>query len=295
MMNESYIYTDLACELSDVSKYYDKNDVEYSESTIFGYNVLKMDVKNENGQMHTNKPIGKYRTVYFDSISECSFNDEDKLSYIFSELIDELIPNNTKSIFVGGIGNINLSSDSIGPKVTKKLTPTRHIKEHDKDLFFSFSSISLSTLSPGVLSMTGIESAEIFCAIVKKISPDVVILIDSLCARDTARLCKTLQICDTGITPGSGVNNSRGDISQKTLGCPVIAIGVPTVVSSQTLIYDAIQKADLCADDTKLETVLQNNRSFFVTISEIEALTDKISDIIANSINAICDRSLENK
>jgi spore protease len=144
---------------------------------------------------------------------------------------------------------------------------------------------NVSALSPGVLGQTGIETAELIKGAVDTVSPDLVVAIDALAAKSVNRLATTIQICDTGITPGSGIGNTKQAINKDTLGVPVIAVGVPTMVSSATLVYDALEKAQVNDISDELIQVLDNGISFFVTLNETDAVINLLSRILSESID----------
>ena len=146
-------------------------------------------------------------------------------------------------VFVAGLGNAELTADAIGPRTVRLLTATRHLREHAAGLYREAGCAALSALAPGVLGQTGIETVEILRGTVQTVRPDVMLVIDSLAARSCTRLASTVQITDTGISPGSGVGNHRAAINRATVGVPVISVGVPTVVNSATLVYDALSEA----------------------------------------------------
>lgn len=208
-----------------------------------------------------------------------------------------------------GLGNINITPDALGPKVASYVNVTRHLLRYAKELITEPVN-EISAISPGVLGTTGIETEEIIHAVTENVKPDVIIAIDSLASMSVSRVGKTIQLSDTGITPGQGVGNTREGLNEKTLGIKVIAIGVPTVTDMATITNDAIDKMLSCVDDeiknytndiTKtnnktLELLYSENRynkianilqteNYIVTPKEIDAIIDKISEIIASGIN----------
>lgn len=208
-----------------------------------------------------------------------------------------------------GLGNINITPDALGPKVASYVNVTRHLLRYARELITEPVN-EVSAISPGVLGTTGIETEEIIQAVTENVKPDVIIAIDSLASMSVSRVGKTIQLSDTGITPGQGVGNTREGLNEKTLGRKVIAIGVPTVTDMATITNDAIDKMLSCIDDeiknytndiTKtsnktLELLYSENRynkianilqteNYIVTPKEIDAIIDKISEIIASGIN----------
>lgn len=208
-----------------------------------------------------------------------------------------------------GLGNIHITPDALGPKVASYVNVTRHLLRYAKELITEPVN-EISAISPGVLGTTGIETEEIIHAVVENVKPDVIIAIDSLASMSVSRVGKTIQLSDTGITPGQGVGNTREGLNEKTLGRKVVAIGVPTVTDMATITNDAIDKVLDSVDDeiknytnnvTKesnevLEIMYSENRynkianileteNYIVTPKEIDAVISKISEIIASAIN----------
>ena len=193
-----------------------------------------------------------------------------------------------RCVLVAGLGNREITADSIGPKTVDRLTVTRHIREHDEALFNSYFRVPLCAIAPGVLGQTGIETAELVGGVAKTARPDLILAVDALAARATERLGATVQISDSGIFPGSGIGNRRSEISMRTLGVPVIAIGVPTVVNSATLVYDALQSAGYTEVDDRMERVLHEGESFFVSPRQSDRISESVADMLADAIDRLC-------
>lgn len=211
----------------------------------------------------------------------------DIISYELAELVKKVFgkaPSKDFSILVAGLGNSEITADSIGPLAVKNLTVTRHLKNFEPSIYREIGSCGISAFSPGVLGQTGIESAELILGAVKTSSPDLVIAVDALAARSCERLAAVVQISDSGIRPGSGIGNMRSEISEASLGIPVISIGVPTVVNSSTLVCDVLHSAGINKIDSEIKKVLESGKSFFVTPKESDIMTKKIAIIIAESI-----------
>ncbi|MBQ4136486.1 MAG: GPR endopeptidase, partial [Clostridia bacterium] len=158
-------------------------------------------------------------------------------------------------------------------------------KDHDAKLYASLGGRSVCAIAPGVIGQTGIESLELIRGAAIKVRPQAVIVIDALAAVELSHLATTVQITDTGIAPGSGIGNRRMRIDKESLGCPVIAIGVPTVVESSTLVYAALEEAGITDIDESLRTVLENGRGFFVTPKESDVVTTEVSRLLSEAIN----------
>lgn len=259
--------------------------------------VTKVRVLNEQGKEKIGKEVGTYITIEIKEIEVINREELEKASKILSGQIQELIKP-YKSILVVGLGNIDTTVDSIGPKVIKDLKITRHLKKYAPDLVDK-NAKELSGIAPGVLGTTGIETQEILKGIVEKVNPDVIIAIDALISRDISRLFKTIQISNTGITPGAGVGNTRKEISEKTMGVPVIAIGVPTLVEAATIVADSIElianqfeEFEQLKNATKedkyrlMKAVLEPSKfNLTVTPKEVDDLVDNMKLIIAHGIN----------
>ena len=181
---------------------------------------------------------------------------------------------NKKSVLVVGLGNKNISPDALGPMVADKIIATRHFKGSlAKSLGLSGLS-AVSVIAPGVLGQTGVEVFEIIKAISKEIKPDLILTVDALAAGSVQRLGTTIQITNTGISPGSGVQNKRAEISQKTLYIPVVAMGIPTVVDMETIIHE------MCENSTPAPS-----SSMMVTPRDIDQIISRSSALMANAIN----------
>ena len=240
--------TDLAIEIKELHKLTEEDGFVEEEVTLKGISVSRVKIVADKAEKILGKPKGTYITIDFKgafSDDEVHTNAVDITAQEISSLLykNEEEQKADKSILIIGLGNAHLTSDAIGPKTVENLVVTRHLKEHVPELFKSLELKETAALSPGVLGQTGIETAEIVKAAVEKVKPAAVIIIDALASRRLNRLCSTIQISNTGITPGSGVGNQREDISEKTLGVPVISIGIPTVVDAATLTADTISLA----------------------------------------------------
>ena len=287
-MKEKYVTTDLACERIKSQNECQKQDAEYTEDICHGFDIHTLKVKTKDGENATCIPIGEYVTLYYENILHADEEKKHRLSLAISTVIRKMFPETCTSILVAGIGNPTLSSDSIGPLCAQKTTATRHVKIHDEALFASLGTKEISVLSPGVMSQTGIESAEIFKGIASVISPCVVIAVDSLRARSISRLGCTVQISNVGIKPGSGIGNTRASIDESSIGCKIISIGVPTVVSTSTLVYDAFERCNQNITED-MKKILEEGESFFVVQNDIGELNECISEIISEAIILACE------
>ena len=213
---------------------------DYEEEQI---HITTVRITTENGAKQMGKPRGIYITL---EAAEMIEDDEDyhrEISKRLAEILTELIPVDASgtSILVAGLGNRLVTPDALGPQVADNLYITRHIiKEFGRRAYENEQVQSISAIVPGVMAQTGMESQEIIAGIIREIKPDYLIVVDALAARSVRRLGRTIQITDTGIYPGSGVGNHRYSITKETMGIPVIAIGIPTVVEAATIVYDSM-------------------------------------------------------
>lgn len=282
------IHTDLACERmrADLSL----PGVEYSESEEDGFRIARLGVTSDEGAECIGKPKGRYVTISFPPLYELTDDAIAALSALLSRLIGEFtaaLGAPIHSVLAVGLGNRYMTSDAIGPESIRQMLATRHLKEEDPTLFSKFSDVELSLLSPGVMAQTGIESRILVEGVVDTIKPDLVIVIDALAARSTDRLATTIQLSDSGIRPGSGIGNSRLAIDREALGVPVLAIGIPTVVDSRTLVLDAFERAGLSDGDIPkaLHKVLSEGASFFVSPRQMDTVTEQAALVVADAIN----------
>lgn len=309
-----FIRTDLAIESREMYKTNQIGGVKIITQDFKNIRVTSVGIINSIGEKNLNKPRGTYVTL------ECPFLEKNSLDYreqvikILAHNLKKLVykKNKTKpeNILIFGLGNKNITADSLGPKTVSKVLVTRHIKNFIPEELKNFIK-TVSAISPGVLGVTGLETFEILKGICEKTKPDLAIIIDSLAARNISRINSTIQLADTGITPGAGVNNKRKSLNKYTLGCDVISIGVPTVIDAATLVNDTMDKIidemisfskqnfehdffitfnNLDSDEKyslikKILSPYENN--MFVTPKEVDNVIERLSNIIANAIN-IC-------
>lgn len=260
--------TDLAVECFESAEKTKLDGVIVRENNA----VTTVEVTNENGALALGKPKGKYVTLNVQSfVTDTNVFDE-RLNE-FSSVLKTVLPKNAVSVLVVGVGNENITADSLGPKTNDYVLATRHILPDLQKSLAADDLFNVATLTTGVLGETGIETAEIVKGIVRQISPDCVIAVDALAASSAERLGTTIQFSDSGISPGSGVGNHRDEISSTTVGVPVIAIGIPTVVSTGVISGDGSDTA-------------------FVTPREIDRITEQGAKLIGMGINVCLQKSL---
>ncbi|MCD8149962.1 MAG: GPR endopeptidase [Clostridiales bacterium] len=213
---------------------------EYDENNI---RITTVRIETENAVKIMGKPKGTYITLEAPRMAEETEDYHRDISEKVAELLHRLIPvgKTPKSILVAGLGNRSVTPDALGPRVVDNLCITRHIlKEYGTFAYGKARVEPLCAVAPGVMAQTGMETREILSGVVREVKPDYLIAIDALAARSLKRLCRTIQISDTGISPGSGVGNHRHSLTAETLGVPVIAIGIPTVVEAATIVQDSM-------------------------------------------------------
>ena len=260
--------SDLACERHRA----DLNvpGVHYRKTESGPFTWEKIQISSDEAEKSIGRPRGQYDTLSIKGLDLFDENDvEDAANEIAKELCEifEKTFANPTRLLVVGLGNTELTPDSVGPKTASLVNATMHLYESDTDLFKDIDCSDIAVFTPGVMAKTGIESSDAVCAICDMIEPDAVIAIDSIASRSPERLGTTIQISNTGIFPGSGIGNRRKSISEKTLGIPVIAIGVPTVINAAAF-SDGEEKSDM-----------------FVSPRNIDGITQISAKIIARGIN----------
>lgn len=302
--------TDLADERRDI--YRKANSIE---DEIPGVQTEKLDeenikttrvkIENESGSNALGKPIGSYITIDIKNLRLAQNEDIDKAAQRLSDELKNLYGKHIQSqddILVVGLGNMHVTPDALGPRVINDIDITRHLLNYAPQ-YLEPNTRPVSAISPGVLGTTGIETQEILKGVIDNIKPKLVIVIDSLASKSIERISSTIQIADTGIVPGAGVGNKRKELSLDTLGIPVIAIGVPTVVELASIVSEGIdiyisqlqEKAESNDSLNKLqqvdkyETVKEalnvGEYNMIVTPKEIDDLIENMSSVIARGIN----------
>ena len=271
--------TDLALERAEICGIGKNNGIEKSIMQYGDSTVTKITVTNENGEKLIGKPKGKYITVDVPSFYCDSELLDGRLDGLVEQIVS-LIPENGTVLTIG-LGNRNMTADALGPLCAEKIFVTRHIGYELAKASGLENLRSVASVVPGVLGNTGIESAEIVKSLADNLKPSCIVTIDALAALDFNRLGSTVQLTDTGISPGSGIGNTRKEISKNTLGIPVIAIGVPTVISAYTLAENVLDELDINADISKGEKF----KEFIVASREADLICERASKFIALALN----------
>ncbi len=279
--------TDLAVEAREIAGD-NINGVEYKTYNENGLSISRLIIKNKKAKITLGKEIGTYITIELPSLTD-NFSETDCRLVTISREIRRLVPVNGL-VLVVGLGNMEITPDSLGPKTSAKILATRHISGEIARSTGLDRLRPVAVLQTGVTGQTGIETGEYISSIVKRIRPTAVIAVDALASRRAERLGCTLQISDTGIAPGAGVGNHRTKINSETIGVPVIGIGVPTVVDVRTLASD-ITNGSLSKGIS--EIINPDGRDMVVIPREIDLLTERASRLIAFALNSALQDKFE--
>ncbi|MCM1552976.1 MAG: GPR endopeptidase [Butyrivibrio sp.] len=258
--------------------------------------VTKVMIDTKNAAKAMGKAVGTYVTMEAPAMVEPDEDYHREISDCLAKELLEMIPDGDRelSVLVVGLGNREVTADSLGPQVVDNLFITRHVVKEYGTAAYNCSKMNLvSSMEPGVMAKTGMETAEIVKGVVLETHPDVLIVIDALAARSTKRLNRTIQITNTGIQPGSGVGNHRNALTEEELGVPVIAVGVPTVVDAATIVGDALKKwLDEETDerfDSRLAFAELNN--MYMTGKDIDAVVKRVSFTLSEGINIAMEKN----
>lgn len=279
--------TDLALEAKELwtesaEKETKLEGVRARDSLREGYQVTTVDILDEQGASSLGKPVGSYVTVQLDALAR---REEDAFGRAARAIAAELngllkLPEGATCLVVG-LGNRAITPDAIGPGVADHTMVTRHLVEQAPEHFGSFRPVA--ALAAGVLGTTGVESGELVKAVAEKIRPGCIIAVDALASRSMDRVCTTVQLANTGIVPGSGVGNHRAALNRETLGVPVIAVGVPTVVDAGTLAADILAEAGQEGLDP--EALAGAGEGLMVTPRDIDQRVADLVKVIGYGIN----------
>ncbi len=269
--------------------------------------ITRVHVDTEEGEQKVGKPIGSYITMDIPKVSEKSRDLYEKSCRMLARELESLIHLDKKdTVLIVGLGNWNVTADALGPKVAQSVLVTRHIYEYlPKEV--NETERSVCAISPGVLGITGIETGHIIKGIVDNVKPSLVIAIDALASRSMSRVNSSIQLANTGIAPGSGVGNKRLALTKESLGIPVIAIGVPTVVDAATMASDVLdlvmdnmmEQAGQGSDFYKMLMEIDRDEKYrmiiellepysgnlVVTPKDTDDIVDYLSNLVANGIN----------
>ena len=243
---------------------------------IDGIKVETAEIKSDEAAKRIGKPKGKYCTVKFSRLDTITDTVPLKSALVFA--LKELSCGKDDNALIVGLGNADITPDALGPLCVGSVIATRHISGELKRTLGLEGLHNVSCIVPGVLGKTGIEAVDIIKATAEETKPDIVLAIDALAARTPENLCRTIQLTDSGIAPGSGVKNERKQLSRETLGVPVIALGLPTVIDADSVLPG-----------------FKSDENMMVTPKEIDLLVSRAADITARAINTYFQPELDNE
>ena len=254
--------------------------VRQSDRTLEGFAVHEVRILSEDAAREIGKPQGRYLTFELDALIRREEDAFPRACKALSTLLRELLPHpNDGPVLIAGLGNRMITPDAIGPQTADHVIATRHLVAQSPAIFADWRPVS--ALAPGVLGQTGVETGEVICGVLDRVRPAAVIAVDALAAGRLSRLLRTVQLADTGITPGAGVGNARTALNEETLGVPVIAVGVPTVVDGATLAHEISSQLGQPA----CEALDDLSQPVMITTRDIDREVADISRMIGYAVN----------
>lgn len=254
--------------------------VRQSDRTLEGFAVHEVRILSEDAAREIGKPQGRYLTLELDALIRREEDAFPRACKALSTLLRELLPRpNDGPVLIAGLGNRMITPDAIGPQTADHVIATRHLIAQSPAIFADWRPVS--ALAPGVLGQTGVETGEVICGVLDRVRPAAVIAVDALAAGRLSRLLRTVQLTDTGITPGAGVGNARAALNEETLGVPVIAVGVPTVVDGATLAHEISSQLGQPA----CEALEDLSQPVMITTRDIDREVADISRMIGYAVN----------
>ncbi|RHS36824.1 GPR endopeptidase [Butyricicoccus sp. AF10-3] len=254
--------------------------VRQSDRMLEGFAVHEVRILSEDAAREIGKPQGRYLTLELDALIRREEDAFPRACKALSTLLRELLPRpNDGPVLIAGLGNRMITPDAIGPQTADHVIATRHLVAQSPAIFADWRPVS--ALAPGVLGQTGVETGEVICGVLDRVRPAAVIAVDALAAGRLSRLLRTVQLADTGITPGAGVGNARAALNKETLGVPVIAVGVPTVVDGATLAHEI--SSQLGQPDC--EALDDLSQPVMITTRDIDREVADISRMIGYAVN----------
>ena len=253
-----------------------------------GYPVTRVDILDQRGEEALGKPVGSYLTIDLTTFWQRKADFFERAVRVVGGQLKALLPAEGSALVIG-LGNAAMTPDAVGPLALDSVLITRHLIAAMPRQFAGFRPVAVQRT--GVLGTTGVESAEAVRGMVEQVKPALVIAVDALASRRMGRVCATVQLSDTGIVPGSGVGNHRAALNAETLGVPVIALGVPTVVDAATLAADLLEESGVEQVD---EDKLRENGTFMVTTRDIDQQVRDLAKVVGYGINwALQDLEIE--
>lgn len=284
---KSFVCSDLASECGCTT---DREGIRVSRQQAGDCEIVRVQIKTKEGAAQVGKPCGRYVTVECGDIchlDELAFDEVRRtLAVEIKEMAERMTGKRVGadfSVLVAGLGNADMTPDAVGPETVRRLFITRHLKTSNVLAGLPHALCEIAAFSPGVLGQTGLETQELVQGAVGAAHPDLVIAIDALAARETARLGTTVQLADNGIQPGGGIGCGRRALTRETVGVPVMALGVPTVVNSATLIFDALSVLGV-GESGEIGELLEAKRGFFVAPKEIDLLVSAAGVLLAAAV-----------
>lgn len=254
--------------------------VRQSDRTLEGFAVHEVRILSEDAAREIGKPQGRYLTLELDALIRREEDAFPRACKALSTLLRELLPRpNDGPVLIAGLGNRMITPDAIGSQTADHVIATRHLVAQSPAVFADWRPVS--ALAPGVLGQTGVETGEVICGVLDRVRPAAVIAVDALAAGRLSRLLRTVQLADTGITPGAGVGNARAALNKETLGVPVIAVGVPTVVDGATLAHEISSQLGQPA----CEALDDLSQPVMITTRDIDREVADISRMIGYAVN----------
>lgn len=254
--------------------------VRQSDRMLEGFAVHEVRILSEDAAREIGKPQGRYLTLELDALIRREEDAFPRACKALSTMLRELLPHpNDGPVLIAGLGNRMITPDAIGPQTADHVIATRHLVAQSPAIFADWRPVS--ALAPGVLGQTGVETGEVICGVLDRVRPAAVIAVDALAAGRLSRLLRTVQLADTGITPGAGVGNARAALNKETLGVPVIAVGVPTVVDGATLAHEI--SSQLGQPDC--EALDDLSQPVMITTRDIDREVADISRMIGYAVN----------
>lgn len=276
--------TDLAMELEEQHRAAGVNGLEHSEKNVGNLEISHIRISTEEAARQIGKPVGEYVTITLPPFSDDVAAAHEEVEEIARQ-IARLVGDGQGLALVAGLGNQQITPDALGPRVVEGIIATRHIKKEVAAAAGLSHLRPVAAIAPGVLGQTGIETGEIIASLVSDLQPCCVIAVDALASRSLNRLGCTVQISNSGIAPGSGVANTRKELSRATLGVPVVSVGVPTVVDGTTLAGDLLSDRGGLNDDELRERFEPRGSAMMVTPREIDLVIQRAAKVVSLAIN----------
>ncbi len=290
---ETFVRSDLAMECDGVDG---GEGVRVQRTEVSGCEIVRVHICTVAAAARLRKPVGRYITVDGGELGGLSEETLERMRCALAVELRDLAERmcgrrvgKGLSVLVVGLGNREITPDAVGPETVRRLSVTRHLRQTDNALYSTVGLCEISALAPGVTGQTGLEAVELVRGVVATVSPDLVIAVDALAARDVRRLASTVQLSDAGICPGSGLGNRRKALNTETVGVPVMALGVSTVVSSAALLADTLRRVGLSEPDAPLRQALENGRGYLVAPKEIDLQVSIAATLLAGALEKAFD------